>query len=896
MNFANSMKIPILVLYFLFWSSMAAKGLPAPTGERDFTGENHALIIGIGNYDHWPKLKSPTKDAEELSRILLEKYNFKKSNVSLLTDKTIEKPTLVNILTYLDRYLKNLTEKDNLLVFFSGHSLEDEDGETYWIPKDGQKKSKMTWLGHTALCNDVFASPHFKVKSLCIMTDSPFSNKLIRPKPISLTPFDLRYTEKIKEKAENKSREVLSFGDQHWPGTKNTEGLGLFTYYIRKALTENELEVIDLENLIFDENIIFPITKIAGTKLVHGRIRTPMDRGGQFVITIVIPSHIVNIISASVNPEKAYPGDNFTVTAKTNEPAYEVYIKIENRRYPMEGKDTEWEYTKKIEKLGKMQFYVTAINEKGVEGKGQGGRIITIKPQVKPTNVQEVRVEPKTGLGGDFFRFTATTDTPAREVHVRMNGKIFKMNGSDTQWSIKKRIDDIGTIDFSVVATNNDGVKGSPKTGNIEVEAGVANVVELRATPQTGYAGEEFTITVKTDRPAEAVNIQMDGKIFPMDGSGRAWTLKKNIPEIGKKEFIAIAINSKGTEGASKREELLTQKSPSPISNVALVDVKVVSPGKGYAGDTYEINVKTTTPADAVYLDIEGKQYDMKGSGSVWNYLSKIDKVGSNKYRVSAKNKDGVLGKTKEGEIKTIRKPALPVNVLTVSVSPKKGPTDKNFTFKAKTDRIARSVTLILGKKPYDMTGSGTDWSLSKKIDDTGTIDFSVVAKNKNGNKGSNRTSTVTVLRDRFKKNADGTVTDLITGKVKNRFADNGDGTITDLVTNLMWLKSPKQIALSWGNAVEYCRKLDYKSLSGWRLPTIGEWRKMTDPEQKNPSLPPENPFTNVVTHVGYWSKTKHKFGPKYVYQMSMWTGKATHLNKQENAIVWPVRYAETPE
>ena len=896
MNFAKSIKIPVLVLYLLFWSSMADKGLSTLTEERDFTGENHALIIGIGNYDHWPKLKSPTKDAEELSRILREKYNFKKSNVSLITDQTIEKPTLVNILTYLDRYLKNLTEKDNLLVFFSGHSIEDEDGETYWIPIDGQKKSKMTWLGHTALCNDVFASPDFKVKSLCIMADSPFSNKLIRQKPISLTPFDLRYPEKLKEKAENKSREVLSFGDQHWPGTKNTEGLGLFAYYIRKALTENELEVIDLENLIFNENVIFPVTKIAGTKLVHGRIRTSMDREGQFVITKVIPSPVVNIISASANPEKAYPGDSFTVTAKTNEPAYEVYIKIENMRYPMEGKGTEWEYTKKIEKLGKIQFHVTAINEKGVEGKGQGGRIIAIKPHVKPTNVQEVRVEPKTGLGGDFFRFTATTDTPAREVHVHMNGKIFKMNGSDTQWSIKKRIDDIGTIDFSVVATNNDGVKGSPKTGNIKLKTGVANVVELRATPQTGYAGEEFTITVRTDRPAEAVNIQMDGKIFSMDGSGRAWTLKKNIPEIGKKEFIAIAINSEGTQGASKREALLTKRSPLPISNVALVDVKVVSPGKGYAGDTYEINVKTTTPADAVYLDIESKQYNMKGSGSVWNYLAKLDKVGINKYRVSAKNKDGVLGKTKEGEIKTIIKPALPVNVLTVSVSPKKGPMDKNFTFKAKTDRAARSVTLILGKKLYDMTGSGTNWSLIKKIDNTGTIDFSVVAKNKNGNEGSDRTSTVTVLRDRFKKNADGTVTDLITREVKNRFADNGDGTITDLVTNLMWLKSPKQIALSWDNAVEYCRELDYKGLSGWRLATIGEWRKMTDPEQKNPSLPPANPFTNVVTHVGYWSKTKHKFGPKYVYQMSMWTGKATHLNKKENAIVWPVRYAETPE
>ena len=59
-------------------------------------GVNHALIIGIGDYDQWGKLESPAKDANEISRILTEKYNFDRGNITLLTDNTKEKPTLIN--------------------------------------------------------------------------------------------------------------------------------------------------------------------------------------------------------------------------------------------------------------------------------------------------------------------------------------------------------------------------------------------------------------------------------------------------------------------------------------------------------------------------------------------------------------------------------------------------------------------------------------------------------------------------------------------------------------------------------------------------------------------------------------------------------------------------------
>ena len=171
MTSSKSIILIFSVFLILFWTSLANEGLTALPAGGDSPYENHAFIIGIGDYKNWPKLESPVKDAEELAKILLEKYDFKKSNVTLLTDKTKEKPTLLNVLTYLEEYTTQLTDKDNLLIFFSGHSVEDDKGETYWVPMDGKKKTRMTWLRHTDLCVEVFASKDFKAKSLVILTN-----------------------------------------------------------------------------------------------------------------------------------------------------------------------------------------------------------------------------------------------------------------------------------------------------------------------------------------------------------------------------------------------------------------------------------------------------------------------------------------------------------------------------------------------------------------------------------------------------------------------------------------------------------------------------------------------------------------------------------------------------
>ena len=1353
----RSITTTLWIFLVLFCAGLAAKGLLALSENKSSNAEhNYALIIGISRYDKWTSLKSPSKDAGEIARILTEKYDFKKENITLLTDETKEKPTLVTIFSLLDKYMSDLTEQDNLLVFFSGQSTEDEKGETYWIPKDGSKKAKRTWLRHSELCKDFFASQDLKAKSVCIISDSMFSGKLIKPSAITLSPFDLRYPEKIREKALNVSREIIAFGDRHWPGSKRTDGFGLFTYYLRRALLNNWLKVIDIENLIFTEKAIFETSKIAGTRLLRGRLRKArLEEDGQFIITRVISPPVVDVVETTVSPKKGYQGDKFIFQAKTSASAFEVYVEAGERQHLMEGSGTQWKKAIKIASLGTTRLRIIARNSDDIKGKPKDVQLTTMRRVANLVNVKDARVTPKRGWGGNNFRFRATTDVPSQKVSLIMGRKRFEMMGSGTKWNLTKRVEEVGTLDLSVIATNEDGaegrskggilvvkaplvdiaeVKAAPATGyagdeflitaradrpaksvslkidgvtypmegsglkwrfkrsikgigkkkfaviakNIEGSEGLSksgniltrkrpmvipdvaeisvspkkpytdqtfairvkttgpadevfveidgkkhvmegagtewkyltqlanigtstykvvaknsegkpglsksgsiltrkrplpipnvaeisvnpkrpyteetfairvktsapadkvyvelkgkkhlmqgetnewkyltqlasigptkfrviaknkdgkqgltkdglvsiakrigeaidvvkadvlpkkgypgqeyrfkattatpaksvaliieekrynmtgsgtnwylkkkvkdlgtisyamvaknedgieggsrigtllikarsvNVVEVKASPETGYAGDAFIITVKTDNPASAVSLEMDGVTYKMKGAGRKWVFKRKVQEVGKKKFTVIAKNLEGVEGLAKSADILTKKRLLTIPDVASVDVKVVGPGKGYTGDSYLVKAITTEPADEVYIEIEGKKFAMKGAGTKWEYTAKIDKLGANKYAVAALNrkgkkglaksgniltkkrplpipdvvsvdvsvvspgegyvgdsylikvntaepadsitveiegkkfamegagtewkyltqlnklginkytvvavnKEGRQGLAKQGEIKTAMRPTALINVAKAEVTPSKGYAGKEFTFTAATDSPAKGVTLVIGKDRYEMTGSGTEWTLKKKIEKTGDLVFYMVAKNEDGVEGGSKTSELTVaeLKKRYTRNRDGTITDVITGEVKKRFKDNDDGTVTDLYSDLMWLKSPKQVALKYEDAVEYCENLKFKGYEGWRLPTLQEWKAIMDKTRKNPSLPPGNPFVNIPTQTGYWSKTKHKFGPLYVWQVTLWYGKAGHLSKKKYGNVWPVRYAE---
>ena len=112
--------------------------------------KDYAVFFVCSGYDYgWETLNFTNGEAEEISSILRENYNFEVEIVPQTTRKSIVET--------LSKYKKKTYgPRDQLLLFFSMHGVHDKDSEEgYLIPKDGKKKDETyeSWYSHSALRN-----------------------------------------------------------------------------------------------------------------------------------------------------------------------------------------------------------------------------------------------------------------------------------------------------------------------------------------------------------------------------------------------------------------------------------------------------------------------------------------------------------------------------------------------------------------------------------------------------------------------------------------------------------------------------------------------------------------------------------------------------------------------
>ncbi len=355
-----------------------------------------------------------------------------------------------------------------------------------------------------------------------------------------------------------------------------------------------------------------------------------------------------------------------------------------------------------------------------------------------------------------------------------------------------------------------------------------------------------------------------------------------------------VPVNSKGEQGLARAGKLLVH-SESPV-DIASVQVDVVPPGKWHAGDLYRFEVKTSAIAKAVYLEMDGSRYDLKGSDTKWTAIVKINRAGRTKFVAAAINQRDVTGNVWAGEIQAIQKAALPADIVNISVIPQKGLQGNPFRFRAETNHPALNVMLTLEGNTFKMTGAGTDWHLSKKFKNPGTRAVSVTAYNETGIAGRAHTVTVAVLKDRFRLNTDGTITDNIDGKTTQRFVDHQNGTVSDQLTGLMWIKAPKALPETYSDAEKYCRGYEFEGHRDWRMPTIDELERLTvNPGQKT-GLTPDAPFSMGKWQPVFWSSTPYKESFFYNWKIDMASGRRGRSMKSSFGMVWPVRRTGSPD
>ena len=103
------------------------------------------------------------------------------------------------------------------------------------------------------------------------------------------------------------------------------------------------------------------------------------------------------------------------------------------------------------------------------------------------------------------------------------------------------------------------------------------------------------------------------------------------------------------------------------------------------------------------------------------------------------------------------------------------------------------------------------------------------------------------------------------------RFIDNADGTITDRVTGLMWVKQPENIGgiwesagqpvkMTWNDGIDNCNALNYAGYADWRLPNAAELATLFDYAKYNPAIDtaffPNTKSANYLTSTTYKNNT----------------------------------------
>ncbi len=137
--------------------------------EIDF-GRYHALVIGNNDYQHLPKLNTAVGDAEAVATLLEDKYGFQ---VTKLTNATRR-----DITGAFNRLRQTLTEKDNLLVYYAGHGVLDEEAAAgYWQPVDARSDDDTNWFSNTRLTSYLRA---MSAQHVMVVADSCYSGRRVR--------------------------------------------------------------------------------------------------------------------------------------------------------------------------------------------------------------------------------------------------------------------------------------------------------------------------------------------------------------------------------------------------------------------------------------------------------------------------------------------------------------------------------------------------------------------------------------------------------------------------------------------------------------------------------------------------------------------------------------------
>ena len=188
---------------------------------------SHALVVGINEYRHWPRLEYAANDA----RAMAARLKAQGFQTYLLTD---EQATLKNILAGLETIRRSVDENSRMMFYFAGHGqTEDLPGgreRGYIVPVDADAYNWQRTMLPMEQLNQTIRQ--FKAKHILMAFDSCYSGLGLlrsingRPDP------DSAYIQKMMH---SRSIQILTAGSRSEQAIE-AAGHGLFTDQLLAAL------------------------------------------------------------------------------------------------------------------------------------------------------------------------------------------------------------------------------------------------------------------------------------------------------------------------------------------------------------------------------------------------------------------------------------------------------------------------------------------------------------------------------------------------------------------------------------------------------------------------------------------------------------------------------------
>ncbi|MAD97745.1 MAG: hypothetical protein CMB99_10505 [Flavobacteriaceae bacterium] len=251
-------KLIFLFLVVFFFSPFAFGQDSAPV-----EGEYHAVLIGINEYSdsNVQDLVEPAVSAAMLGNLLSAKYTFKPENVTLLLNATKN-----NISKTFFELRKKLKEKDNLLIFFAGHSGYNMSGEYgYWMPSDVEMEFEVNILLNSEIVNHL---KNLKAKHILLISDGVFAGNNLTTRSYS--------NNNIDSQSNYISREAMTNGM-----LKSSLDKSVFFSYLFKRLKDNTKSTLTARSLF--NSIEDAVINNSNNIPQFGTIRMVGDEGGRFI-------------------------------------------------------------------------------------------------------------------------------------------------------------------------------------------------------------------------------------------------------------------------------------------------------------------------------------------------------------------------------------------------------------------------------------------------------------------------------------------------------------------------------------------------------------------------------------------------------------------------------------